>query len=539
MVDASVEIFYSVSRKHPGLPHTRTTFFFRHMAETASELTPEQANVLALLRDGHNVFLTGGGGVGKSFVIHAAVNDARCRQKVVAITAPTGVAAELIGGGTLHSLLGLGLAKDDVEKTVASALKSGKIKNRWMALNLLVIDEVSMLSPDLFTKVDAVARAVRRQPHRPFGGIQLLLCGDFFQLPPVLNPPPLPHEPTFCFQTDVWVQCGLRAVQLTQTFRQLGDSRYAEMLNRLRFGDYNADDIDLLCGRVDAALVDFVDIVPTRLYARRINVDQINHDSLAALGEVETEVYNAAVHWELDVPKGVRIQDNKRAQMTHALQQVAAGEKHVVSKELTLKVGAQVMLVCNLDVENGLVNGSRGVVINFVQPDDGRKKMPVVKFMNGTEMMVNRFVWETAVEGAGTVFYRQVPLTLAWALTIHKAQGVSLDCAEIQLDDSVFAQGQAYVALSRVRTLNGLRLVSFKRTALKVHPLVKQFYSALDAATSTPASQAHSVGTTSPAPASSASRTHSPTASSQSLSKRPCNPFSDSAESKKARPALF
>lgn len=496
-------------------------------------LTPDQQHVLALLHDSRNVFLTGGGGVGKSFVIHAAVDAARVAGKVVAITAPTGVAAELIGGGTLHSLLGLGLAKDPVEKLVADALKSGKIRNRWMSLNMLVIDEVSMLSPDLFTKVDAVARAIRRQPHRAFGGIQLLLCGDFFQLPPVLNPPPQPHEPTFCFQTDVWAQCALQPVELTRPFRQQGDTNYADMLNRLRLGDYNTDDIAMLMSRVDATLVDFENIVPTRLYARRVNVDQINSDSLAALGDVEAETYDASVHWELMTPKGVRLPDNKRAQMTHALQQAAAGEKHVVPRQFTLKVGAQVMLVCNLDVENGLVNGSRGVVVGFAMPEEGKKKMPVVRFMNGTEMTVNRFVWETSVENAGTVYYRQVPLALAWALTIHKAQGVSLDCVEIQLDDSVFAQGQAYVALSRVRSLAGLRLVSFKRTAFKTHPLVKTFYASLASVPST-----SSLPDSPDSPDSFDSST-SASASATAVSKRPCNPFALSTGSKKARPALF
>jgi len=496
------------------------------------ELTTEQQHVLGLLRENCNVFLTGGGGVGKSFVIHAAVEAARAQGKQVAITAPTGVAAELIGGGTLHSLLGLGLAKESVEKTVRDALKSQKIRTRWTSLSLLVIDEVSMLSPDLFTKVDAVARAIRHCAHKPFGGIQLLLCGDFFQLPPVLNPPPLPHEPTFCFQTDVWAQATLTCVHLTETFRQQGDTAYAAMLNRLRLGDYNTDDIAMLISRVDAPLTDFAHIVPTRLFSRRVSVDEINNQSLDALGPTaETEVYSASVHWELETPKGVRLPDNKRATMVHALQQAASLEKHVVPKELTLKVGAQVMLVCNLDVENGLVNGSRGVVIGFVQPDDGRKKMPVVEFTNGQEMMIQRFVWETAVEGAGTVYYRQVPLTLAWALTIHKAQGVSLDCAEIQLDDSVFAQGQAYVALSRIRSLAGLRLVSFKRTALKTHPLVKSFYSTLK---SIPPPS-----TTPSASASSDSIADAASASSTSVNKRPCNPFALSTESKKVRTALF
>lgn len=448
------------------------------------ELSEEQRRVLQLLTDGHNVFLTGGGGVGKSFVIHAAVAQAKAQQKRVAITAPTGVAGELIGGTTLHALLGLGLAKDPVDRLLVAALRSNKIKNRWKAIDFLVIDEVSMLSPDLWTKVDRVARAVRQVYDKPLGGIQLLLCGDFYQLPPVPDAGQPPDAATFCFDTDVWQQCNLHTVVLTRTFRQEGDDAFAQLLHRLREGEYTAEDIDLLVGRVGAQLDGFAHIVPTRLYARRANVDKINADSLEALGEVETQVYQAGVYWELCVPKGAPLTDNRRKMMVDALKHAASEAKSVVKSELTLKVGAQVMLLCNLDMAQGLVNGSKGVVVNFAMPEHGSKVMPVVRFSNGVELMVQRHSWETVVEQAGTVYFKQVPLALAWALTIHKAQGVSLDCAEIQLDDSVFERGQAYVALSRVRTLGGLRLLSFHRSALKTHPRVKQFYSSLSSCVS-------------------------------------------------------
>lgn len=439
------------------------------------ELTSEQARVLQLVRDGHNVFLTGGGGVGKSFLIHAAVKEAREAGKHVAVTASTGAAADVIGGTTLHALLGLGLAKDPVEKLVVAAMRSHKITKKWQRLNLLIVDEVSMIDPDFFTAVDRVARAVRRQPHAAFGKLQLLLCGDFFQLPPVLPKTRHPSQPSFCFQSDSWLDAQLHIVELTHIFRQVNDPTFTHLLQRARTGDYTVDDVDTLMQRVGVELVDFVNIEPTRLFARRVNVDDLNDSNLAKL-DTQMETYHAHVRWVLD---GEGANGARRDEMTKVLKQAVANvDSHVaVKSEVTLKVGAQVMLVCNLNLQEGLVNGSRGVVTRFVQ--QGGEQLPVVQFAKGQELTIDKFCWEMKIEDAGTILYRQIPLQLAWAVTIHKAQGLSLDCVELQLDRTVFEYGQAYVALSRVRSLAGLRLAAFTPATLMAHPVVKQFYASL------------------------------------------------------------
>lgn len=454
-------------------------------AEAAPQdaLHPDQARVLELIRQGKNVFMTGGGGVGKSFVIHAVVAQEQAAGRHVAIAASTGVAADQIGGCTLHALLGLGLAKDPADKLASAAARNSKIRNRWNRLSLLIIDEVSMIDPDFFESVDFVARTLRRELTKPFGGIQLLLSGDFYQLPPVFTGGARdPALPTFCFQARAWQDAVQETVELTHIFRQQNDTQLSELLQRARRGTITLDDMELLSSRVNATLTDFTGIEPTRMHARRANVDEINATNLAALGEVQTEAYNASVHWEIDPTRGRRVADVQRKAMLESLSKASTSviNNAAAKREMQIKVGAQVMLLCNLDVSNGLVNGSRGVVTRFSASPASQRLMPVVRFAR-SEIIVDRYTWEHKVEDVGTVYYKQVPLQLAWAVTIHKAQGLSLDCVEIALDRSVFEYGQAYVALSRVRTLSGLRLLSFTPAVLVAHPLVTAFYAQLSA----------------------------------------------------------
>lgn len=458
-------------------------------------LSPAQARVLELIHgQSCNVFLTGGGGVGKSHVIHTVVQKCRERGAEVAVCASTGVAADQIGGTTLHALLGLGLAQDPVDKLVKKAVASTKIRTTWRNINLLVIDEVSMLDPDFFTAVDAVAKAVRNN-NLPFGGVQLLLSGDFFQLPPVSKKERDTVKPVFCFQTKAWQDAVHEVVELTEVFRQHGDNEFIQLLQRARYGDYTTDDVDTLISRVNVRLDGFEGIEPTRLYARRVNVDEVNATALAALGaEVESASYTATVHYEVGVHKnkhGGRTSYSVPAALKSTMQTKLheAAQKYkqnaAAPETLDLKIGAQVMLLCNMNIEEGLVNGSRGVVVAFeTTPTSGMRKMPVVQFSR-TRIAVERFTWEYEVAETGLVMYRQVPLQLAWAVTIHKAQGLSLDCVELALDRSVFEYGQAYVALSRVRSLHGLRLTSFTPAVLQAHPLVKGFYASLNASSST------------------------------------------------------
>lgn len=443
-------------------------------------LSPEQEAVVDCVFEGQNIFMTGPAGVGKSHVIRTIVERAREEGLRVALTASTGVAADLLGGTTIHTQLGLGLAKEPVEQLVNKARRSRKIKAKWSGLHLLVIDEVSMLDPDFFCKLDAILKGIY-QSDEPFGGLCLLLSGDFYQLPPVLDRNRDPAAPKFVFQTEAWRNGNITTVELTAIYRQRGDPTLGEVLRRVRTADHTVEDVEVLFSRKGAQLNLPEGIEPTCMYSRKQRVDAINDRKLAELPEdAESQTFTGSSFWQLDtaLTRSKRRRTTEPPKPKPEKEQMLREAQAVILRNvptpttLQLKVGAQVMLLANLDQENGLVNGSRGVVTEF------RDGMPVVKFAN-CEFPVPPYSWEYVVDGAGIVTYRQTPLRLAWAITIHKAQGLSLDFVEMAVDASVFECGQAYVGLSRVRNLQGLRLTEFKPQYLKAHPLVKQFYNQL------------------------------------------------------------
>lgn len=466
-----------------------------------TSMSPEQSRVGEHISAGQNVFLTGGGGVGKSFIINAVVASEREKGRVVAVCASTGAAADHIGGTTLHSFLGLGLATDPLPQLIASL--SLKIKQRWQRTDLLVIDEISMVDPAFFEKIDGIARFIRRQPSAPFGGMQLLLSGDFFQLPPVITTSHTgtegrariaPDTLLFCFQTRAWTEAVQQTVDLKYSFRQAGDMAYYELLTRARVGECTMDDIDLLVGQINADLSEAArnGIQPTRMHARRTNVDLINLEKLKELGDAEGHVYTGNFSYTVQAKRGREEDDGtsialgsttRQAKVTQLQKKVAAMQAYSntpTKMEVELRVGAQVMLLCNLDVANGLVNGSRGVICGFSSTAGTATPQPIVKFARSdAELVIQSYSWEYKQDNIGSVFFNQIPLQLAWAITIHKAQGLSLDCVEMALDKSVFERGQAYVALSRVRSLAGLRLLSFKPAVIVAHPLVIQFYNSV------------------------------------------------------------
>ena len=518
---------------------------------TTTGLSAEQAHVLELVSRGRNLFLTGGGGVGKSFVIYQVVAAQKARGRVVAVAASTGVAAEHIGGVTLHSLLGLGLAADPLPQLIAAARRNRKVTRTWKRMDLLVIDEVSMLEPVFFEKVDHVVRVLREKPQLPFGGLQLVLAGDFFQLPPVNSrrdgTGTGDGDGVFCFQTDSWKHAVDAVVELTSSFRQAGDRVFEELLQRARVGACTAADVALLSTRLvvataatplprqrqrrqrrrrasdddddsfdfdvyfgnksrgessghsssindtDAAVATAVAaasrdddgggvvvVEPTRMHARRMNVDSINEVKLAELPVATEEVFYA--HVACSVQRGGG-RDGVNTEKRDRLKRVAdrLNTHAPVKMEMQLRVGAQVMLLWNLDTENGLVNGSRGVVVRWAR--DGGSVKPVVRFTRrpDVDVVIEPHTWEYKVEDAGLVTLTQVPLQLAWAITVHKAQGLSMDCVEMALDESVFEHGQAYVALSRVTSLAGLHLLSFNPGVIVAHPLVTEFYRSISA----------------------------------------------------------
>lgn len=408
-------------------------------------LNSKQQQAYELSLAGHNVFITGGGGVGKSFTIHRIVQDLRGRKfKNVRITASTGVAAMLIGGVTLHSWAGVGLGEGTISSMVSIIDKYKKLKTRWLQTQVLVIDEISMIDVEFFTKLENVARIVRSTT-KPFGGIQIILSGDFFQLPPV-------KSKGYIFNSDVWEMCITKTVLLDQIYRQV-DQKFIQLLEHVKVGNVTDEDVEII-NQTSTNDMYSSEIKPTRLYATNASVDKINMDELRKLGG---ETYTSS---SIDnIPKKAR---NFKPKFQY-------------DERLMLKVGAQVMLLKNIDVENGLVNGSRGVVVELPHMFDSEIS---IKFMDGNVVKIPK-VTITVEDADGTQYSReQYPLKLAWATTIHKSQGQTLDLVEMDLG-KVFEESQCYVALSRGVSLDKIKVTNFDPKKVKVSQTVLDFYAKL------------------------------------------------------------
>uniref|UniRef100_A0A6J0SYQ3 ATP-dependent DNA helicase PIF1 n=1 Tax=Pogona vitticeps TaxID=103695 RepID=A0A6J0SYQ3_9SAUR len=405
-------------------------------------LSQEQLMVLSAVMSGKNVFFTGSAGTGKSFLLKKIV--ASLPPNSTWATASTGVAACQIGGTTLHAFAGIGSGKAPLPQCIELAQRPG-VRQQWLNCRHLIIDEISMVEGEFFDKLEAVARAVRKC-EEPFGGIQLIICGDFLQLPPVSK---ATEQPKFCFQAKCWRKCVHLNMELTEVRRQT-DREFISLLNMVRLGRCT-EEVTRQLTLTATHRVERDGILATRLCTHKDDVELTNARQLQELSG-EQRSFKAV---DSD-PLLVKMID---AQCP-------------VSSVIELKQGAQVMLTKNLDVSRGLVNGARGVVIGF---ETKGKELPKVRFMCGVTNVVQVERW--VLKGpAGTHLTRQqLPLKLAWAISIHKSQGMSLDCAEISLA-RVFEYGQAYVALSRARSFAGLRVLDFDPKVVRANPYVLQFY---------------------------------------------------------------
>jgi hypothetical protein len=427
------------------------------MSDDVRMLTDEQRAVFALVERGENVFFTGSAGTGKSLLISVLITHLRKRwgDEAVAVTASTGAAAVNIGGTTLHTFAGIGLGNKPVGMLAEAAKRNEQVRRRWQHCKYLIVDEISMIPPDLLDKIEYVARFVRSQRGRPnmepFGGICIVLAGDFLQLPPVPERGQPQTETKYAFQSQAWQMAVRHKVVLRQVHRQR-DERFVNLLNDLRRGVYTDAARTLLTSRVNVPLSR-----PVRLYSRRVDVAQENGAELARLpGELIRYTARDTCKFE-----------QYREQLDKFCNAPA---------QLELKVGAQVMLLKNLSVTDGLVNGSQGVVTSF---SADKRRMPTVVFANGLERIIEPTEWTIEVGGVECAKRNQVPLMLAWAISIHKSQGLTLDEATCDLG-SCFTTGQAYVALSRVRSLNGLSISSLPRS-FATDPIVTDFYAQIEA----------------------------------------------------------
>jgi len=402
-----------------------------------------QAQALQVMLSGEPVFLTGPPGAGKTYVLNQFVRLAEARGKRVAVTASTGIAATHIGGTTIHSWSGLGirdhLSGFDKERLVAN----NRLIKRYNSTDILVVDEVSMLHGKRLDLVNEVCKLLRGND-QPFGGLQVVLVGDLFQLPPVTRGEEVVD---FAHTSQAWAELNLKVCYLSEQHRLQQDG-LLDLLVAMRRGDTNELHETMLTERLrqkPTAGTTF-----TKLYSHNIDVEAINQRHLDAI-DADTQVY------EMET-KGAAA---KVEQLTKSV---------LAPMQLELKIGAEVMFVAN-NFAAGFVNGSRGQVVGFSKGSG----WPLVKLQRGNRTFtVEPHSWSLSEDGRVRAEVRQLPLRLAWAITIHKSQGMSLDGAEIDLGRS-FTPGMGYVALSRVRSLDGVYLGGINAMALRMHPDIFEF----------------------------------------------------------------
>jgi len=405
-----------------------------------------QAEALELMHSGANVFLTGEPGAGKTYTLNKFIEEAQLKHKRIAITASTGIAASHIGGTTIHSWSGLGIADSISDAELDRMGYKMQLVERYSRCDILIIDEISMLHGSRLDMVDRACRWIRRKEDVPFGGLQVIFVGDMFQLPPVTRGSDITD---YAHHSNAWRVAELKPAYLTEQHRQGADDELLDILREMRNGGISPEHIELLNTRMGLQVDDSI----TKLYTHNVDVDTLNNNKLA----------------ELDGPM-------------HTYTMTGKGKDWIVDKlmknllcpdKLQLKIDAEVMFVAN-DFEAGFVNGTRGRVVAFEMGD------PVVETTDGLRIQVEEHTWRQFNETGEYVVAEvsQTPLRLAWAVTIHKSQGMSLDAAEIDLSKA-FVPGMGYVALSRVRSLDGLFLGGLGPQALLLDRDIYEFDKAL------------------------------------------------------------
>lgn len=393
-----------------------------------------QKDALDILKMGYNCYITGAAGSGKTYLLNEYIKFLRNKGVNIGITASTGIAATHMGGTTIHSWSGLGI-RDDLTEYDLEDLESKKyLFDRFKETDVLIIDEISMLHHFRLDLIERIARHLKRN-QLPFGGMQVILCGDFFQLPPVSRMGE--KESHFSYKSEAWKKLNLKICYLEEQHRHK-DDKFIRILNGIRGNNLSEESLAHLRGRDNAILKEGLE--PTKLHTHNLNVDTINDTELNRLsGQIFT----------------YQMEDKGRKPLVDAL------KKSCLAPEvLRLKKGARVMFVKN-NFEEGYANGTLGKVIECSNYG------PKIMLNSGKVITPEKVNWVIEEEGKIKATITQYPLRLAWAITVHKSQGMSLDAVEVDLSKS-FEQGMGYVALSRVRTLEGLRLLGINKNALEV-----------------------------------------------------------------------
>jgi ATP-dependent DNA helicase PIF1 len=431
------------------------------------ELSDDQKEVLIHYCRGENVFITGAGGSGKTELIRHIYKMSLRTRKNIQVCALTGCAAILLNcnGTTIHSWSGVGTNMEGSINDIARKCLQKKMnKKKWVSTDVLIIDEVSMLSKKLFEILNLIGK-LARENIKPFGGIQLIFSGDFYQLPPIGNDE---YTRAFCFESEYWSKVFINQIELKTIFRQK-DSNYVKILNQVRRGRISKNSFNILMSCVEKK-VDDLEIKPTKLYPLKKIVERLNKSELNVL---PGEPINFSVTINVIGERSRKYSRNDpkvKKEVNVFLNQIPCAES------IELKIGAQVMSVANIDLESCLpiCNGSCGIITGF---EYGGDSLPIVRFKNGLETAMKPFTWESSGDSDISISITQIPLILAWSITIHKSQGATLDMAEIDIGSGIFEEGQTYVALSRVKSLDGLYIKTMDPWGIKANNKVREYYS--------------------------------------------------------------
>lgn len=399
-----------------------------------------QNEALNIMKMGYNVFLTGEAGSGKTYLLNRYIKFLKSKNISVAITASTGIAATHIDGVTLDSWSGVGIRDQFTNRDFKELGNKHHLKKRLQSAKVLIVDEISMISGNRFDLVDEILQFIRGN-HFPFGGLQVILSGDLFQLPPFSKDR---TNPNFIFKSKAWTNLNLRICYLHEAKRQ-NDNQLLEILNSIRHNQVTDKTKRLLLNTVNNS--ESTKSIITKLYTHNIDVDAINQKELDK-NKNESHFFNMTLLGP--------------DQMTTMLRRTC-----LAPERLELKKGALVMFVRN-NFEKGYVNGTLGKIVDFNHNED-----PIVETLNRVRIIVEPATWTISEDNKIIAQITQIPLRLAWAITVHKSQGMTLDAAEIDLSKS-FVEGMGYVALSRVKSIKGLRLLGFNEMALHVNSEISE-----------------------------------------------------------------
>lgn len=450
-----------------------------------SILSQEQKYAFDRFRQGENIFVTGPGGTGKTKLIEYFVRECNSKMRPVQVCAMTGCAAILLpsvcNARTIHSWSGIRLCKGQNYQIVANALKNKGVKSAWRKVKTLIIDEVSMMSVKVLEVLDVIAKTARMN-NAPFGGIQVVFAGDFYQLPPVGSIGDVTSE-QFCFESPLWPSIFpyKNNIELKTIFRQ-ADPIYKDILLQIRTASLSEKNQKILekCVKREFKKEEHNGCVPTKLYPTRAKTDYLNNLMFSRLEGKEYEFScikkkNCKTYLEADKPLSLEHMEKGRqlsaAEIDYEMQQLISTSS--VQEVLLLKEGAVVMCTVNLDMDQGICNGSQGVVIAMRETSQGTT-IPEVRFANGITKQIHPHYRQS--DEYPTIAIGQIPLCLAWALTIHKIQGATLSMADIDVGGQIFEYGQTYVALSRVQSLEGLYLSAFHPQRIRANERVAAFY---------------------------------------------------------------